>query len=479
MQKRIAMWNGMRNPTLLGTVLMFGMAMGVGAQAPPAQAPPAQGAPAQKQAKNTAEYNLIQDVVKDIQANNSAKAVTDLDTWSKDFPESDFKDDRLYYYMQAYSKANPPQPAKVLDYGSQLVAKGLKNTFNDAQGPTIVLNVLYLLTATVPTLPNPTPEQIALGDKAAHDLLDYLPMFFAADKKPAGTTDAQWAQARGQLEGVAKKSLIALAVLPGNQAMAKKPQDCPAAEQAYKKGLLVYPESSVLAYQLALSLRCQQKENPEKIPQAVYEFERAAVTDPTLGGSNDPKKIQDFADQAYATVHGSNEGLDQLKQMAKNSPLPPDGFTIKSSSQIAQEKQAQFEQSHPQLAIWLRIKAQLADTNGEQYFNDQLKNAAVPKLRGTLVEAKPACRPKELLVALPLPDDKSPPHAEITLRLDMPLAGKPELNQEFQWEGVPMEFTKDPFMLTMDTEKGKVEGLMTTPCTAAPARRAAPSRKKQ
>jgi hypothetical protein len=355
----------------------------------------------------------------------------------------------------------------------------LKNTFNDPQqGPTIVLNVLYLLTATVPTLPNPTAEQIALGDKAAHDLLDYLPMFFAADKKPAGTTDAQWTQARGQLEGVAKKSLVALALIPGNQAMAKKPQDCPGAEQAYKKGLLVYPESSVLAYQLALSLRCQQKENPEKIPQAVYEFERAAVIDPTLGASNDAKKIQDFADQAYATVHGSNEGLDQLKQLAKNSPLPPDGFTIKTAAVIAQEKQAEFEHSHPMLAIWLKIKAQLADTNGEQYFTDQLKNAAVPKLKGVLVEAKPACRPKELLVALPLPDDKSAPRAEITLRLDMPLAGKPDLNQEFQWEGVPMEFTKDPFMLTMDTEKGKVEGLMTTPCTAAPVRRS-PARRKQ
>jgi hypothetical protein len=434
----------------------------------------AQAAPAaQKKPKDNAEYDIFNEVIKDIQGNNSAKAVTDLDTWSQKYPESDYKDDRLYYYMQAYSKANPPQPAKVVDYGTQLVNKGLKNTFSDPQGPTVILNVLYLLTATVPTLPNPTPDQIALGEKAAHDLLDYVPGFFAADKKPANTPDAAWAQARNQLETTAKKSLIALSLIPGNQAMAKKPQDCPAAEDAYKKGLLVYPDSAMHAYQLALALRCQQKDNPEKIPQAVYEFERAAVIDPSLGGGADPKKIQEFADTAYATVHGSTEGLDQLKGQAKSAPLPPAGFTIKTATQIAQEKQQQFEQSNPQLALWMKIKGQLADTAGEQYFDDQLKNSAVPTLKGTLVEAKPECRPKELLVALPLPDAQQQPlRPEITLKLDSALTGKPNLNKEFTWEGVPSAFSKDPFMLTMDTEKAKVEGLTMTACAAAPARRA-------
>jgi hypothetical protein len=448
-----------------GTLSFFGVVMILGAALSHAQAPAA------KKPKDTAEYNLFNDVIKDIQANNSAKAVTDLDSWTQKYPDSDYKDDRLYYYMQAYSKANPAQPAKVVDYGSQLVAKGLKTTFSDPQqGPTVVLNVLYLLTATVPALPNPTPDQMALGEKAAKDLLDYLPTFFAADKKPANTPEQAWTQARTQLETQAKKSLIALSLIPGNQAMDKKPPDCVAAEDAYKKGLLVYPDSSMHAYKLALALRCQQKESPDKIPLAVYEFERAAVIDPTLGGGADPKQIQTFADNAYATVHGATDGLDQLKQQVKNSPLPPTGFTIKTATQIAQEKEQQFEQSNPQLALWMKIKGQLADTNGDQYFTDQLKNSAVPQLRGTLVDAKPECRPKELLVAVPLPDAPQPLRAEITLKLDTALTGKPDLNKEFHWEGVPSAFSKDPFMLTMDTEKAKIEGITTTPC-AAPARR--------
>jgi hypothetical protein len=441
-----------------------------------------QSAPAQKKPKDQAEYDIFNEVVKDIQASNSSKAVTDLDTWTQKYPDSDYKDDRLYYYMQAYSKANPPQPAKVVDYGSQLVAKDLKKTFSDPQqGPSVILNVLYLLTASIPALPNPTADQMALGEKAAHELVDYLPTFFAADKKPANTTDQAWSQARNQLETAAKKSLIALSLVPGNQAMDKKPQDCKAAEDAYKKGLLVYPDSSMHAYKLALAFRCQQKDNPDKIPLAVYEFERAAVVDPTLGGGADPKQIQTFADNAYATVHGSTEGLDQLKQQAKNSPLPPDGFTIKTATKIAEEKEQEFEKSNPQLALWMKVKGQLADTGGEQYFNDQLKNSAVPQLRGTLVEAKPECRPKELLVAVPLPDAAQPLRSEITLKLDTALTGKPDLNQEFRWEGVPSEFSKDPFMLTMDTEKAKIDGLNVTPCAAparrAPARRAAAKKK--
>jgi hypothetical protein len=111
-----------------------------------------------------------------------------------------------------------------------------------------------------------------------------------------------------------------------------------------------------------------------------------------------------------------------------------------------------------------------------------LKDSAVPKLKGTLVEAKPSCRPKELLVALPLPDAKGALQAEITLKLSKPLTGKPDANSEFQWEGVPAAFTKDPFMLTMDTESDKVEGLKSSPCApaAAPVRKkSAPAKKKQ
>jgi hypothetical protein len=171
----------------------------------------------------------------------------------------------------------------------------------------------------------------------------------------------------------------------------------------------------------------------------------------------------------YVNYHGGAEGLDQLKQQAKATPLPPANFTIESATKAAERKQKEFETKYPQLAMWLGIKGQLAGAGGPQYFESSLKNAAVPKLKGTVVEGKPACRSKELLVSVPEPEQQNA-QAVITLKLDAPLTGKPEAG-EIQWEGVPSAFNPDPFMLTMDTEKAKIENLKTTPCAgAAPAR---------
>jgi hypothetical protein len=122
----------------------------------------------------------------------------------------------------------------------------------------------------------------------------------------------------------------------------------------------------------------------------------------------------------------------------------------------------------------MKIKAALSDGDGGHYFTSDLQGAGVPRLRGILVEAKPACHPTELLVAVPLPGSLTPPEPEIALKLDGALAGKPELEGEFQWEGVPSAFSARPFLLTMETERSKIEGLKFTPCTPPGRKRLAP-----
>jgi hypothetical protein len=270
----------------------------------------------------------------------------------------------------------------------------------------------------------------------------------------------------------ATAALLYIAMQPGVQAMAKQPPDCATADAAYARALKVYPDKSVLSYELGRALNCESKSQPQKLSASIYEFARAAVVDPTLGDpKSDPKKVTGFADSAYVKIHGSDQGLEQLKQLVRQSPLPPEGFKIETASEIADEKQADFEKSNPQLALWMKIRGALADTNGEQYFTDQLKDSQVPQLRGVLIEAKPACHPKELTVGVPQPDTQQPPRPEIRLVLDKPLSGKPELNQEFHWEGVPTAFTKDPFLLTMDTETAKIEGLKTASCVVTASRK--------
>ena len=302
---------------------------------------------------------------------------------------------------------------------------------------------------------NPTPQQLAAGEKAARQLLVY-------DTPVPGVSAAQWAEARAGMQDKAAVALLYLAMLPGNQAMAKQPPDCAAAESAYSKALTEYPEKAAVSYELGRAFTCEAQTDPAKSLPAVYEFQRAATLDPTLGDPrNDAKKIRDFADGLYVRIHGSAEGVDDFKALVRQSPLPPPDFKIRTAAEVEEEKRRKLEQDNPQLALWLKIKAALDAPDGVEYFEGQLKDAAVPLLAGTLVEARPTCRPKELLVAV------GSSQAEIALQLDKPLAGaahKPMFR--CSGEGVASAFTKEPFLLTMGTEAGRIEGLQLTQCAS-------------
>lgn len=431
----------------------------------------AQSAPAAKKYKDNAEADLYNKVIKDAQAKDWKQTVTDLDAWKQKYATSDFKDDREVFYIQAY--AGQKQFDKAVDTAGALISQDLDKIFNDPKyGPNQQLTVLFTTVQAVTQISNPTPDQLAIGDKAAHLLFDF-------NHKPESLNVGDWEKARTtQLQPPAKATILWIAMRPGTAAMAKN--DYAGAEAAFTKALNQYPDNAAISYNLALSLSKQGKR-----PQALYEFQRAAVTDATLGGTSDATKIKEFADKYYITIHGSNEGLDQLKEQVKASPLPPADFKVKTATEIAAEKEAEFEKSNPQLSMWMKIKGALTDTNGDQYFDSSMKDAEVPKLKGILVEAKPACKPKELLVAVPLPDAKAPYPAEISLKLvdedgkPEALTGKPDVNAEFQWQGVPKSFTKEPFLLTMDTEKAKIEGLKVTPCAAPPVHRPATKKKAE
>ena len=409
------------------------------------------------------EFDVYNEVVKDINSNNFAKAVTDLDTWKQKFPATDYQDERTAFYVQAYTATN--QAAKAMDAAGSLISRDLSTVFPGPTGQPTIVRFLFNTVFAITRDPDPTPDAMAVGQKAAQMLMAY-------DQPIPGVSAADWEKARVGMKEQATAALLYIAMRPGVQAMAKEPPDCATAEAAYTRALGTYPDKSVLSYELGRALNCQVKTQPDKISAAVYEFERAAVIDPTLGDPKaDPKRVPGFADGAYTKVHGSDEGLDQLKQAVRQSALPPAGFHIKSFSEIAEEKRAAFETSNPEMALWMKIKGALADTDGEQYFAEHLKDTAVPQLRGVVVGAKPACRPTELTIAVPLPDAPEQSKPEIRLVLDKPLAGKVEPKQEIRWDGVPAAFTRDPFLLTMNAEGTKIVGLKTSPCVAPPVRK--------
>jgi hypothetical protein len=456
---------------------------------PAAAQQPAAPAAKTKQVKDQQEFEIYNQAIKDADtmlhataepagSDAAKKELQDLDQWAQRYPDSDFKDDRAYMYMQAYSKVQPPQPAKVIEYGQQLIAKDLKTVFPTPAEGRNILAVLFQVAWNTAALPNATPEQIANGEKAAHQLLDFTPTYFVAANKPAGTSDADWAKARADIEKQAKTALAALTVAPANQALAKN--DCATADQLYTKALGEYPDNTLISYSLGRALSCEARANPDKATdyatRAIYEFVRAAVVDPTLGGTAQAPQITAYANTVYTQYHGSEEGLDQLKAQAKTSPLPPAGFSITSAGVEAAKKEKEFTEKEPQLALWMGIKRQLSDTTGQQYFEGQLKDANVAgeggkrALKGTIVEGKPACRSKELLIAVPLPGQPAG-KPEITLKLDAPLTGKPVPGETIEFDGVPRAFTNQPsLMLTMETEKGKISNLKIEPCAGPAAR---------
>ena len=420
----------------------------------------------EKKFKSRPEYDLYAEIGKNLTANDFTKAAANLDAFTRQFPDTDFKDDCTLLYVQTWAGAN--QPAKALDAAAALLDKDLDAVLN---GPADVIKLLYTTAVSVPKIQAPTPQQLAVGGRAAKSLLEY-------NRIPSGVSAADWNTARGQLHAAARVTLLHVALYPGTEAMKKN--DCQTAETLFARAVGGYPDSAQAAWYLGSANLCLYKTQPERASAALYAFARAAVVDP-VKGQVDPKwqkdTVEPYLEKIYRQYHGEDAaGLKELKQTAAASPLPPDGFHIKSQTEVLEEIRLIFESRNPQLALWMRIKAALSDSKGEEYFTSTLKNSAVPQLKGVLLEAKPVCRPTQLMVAIPLPDAPATT-AEIVLKLDKPLSGAPEPQSEFHWEGVPTEFTANPFVLTMETEAAKIVELKTSPCRPAPVR-STPPRKK-
>jgi hypothetical protein len=115
-----------------------------------------------------------------------------------------------------------------------------------------------------------------------------------------------------------------------------------------------------------------------------------------------------------------------------------------------------------QLRLWLAIKRQLTGPNGDEYFQSAMKDSLIPAgangvsmLKGTLTSALLNKGVSRLMLAL---SDSTT--AEVTLVLhNGDVNVKAELGTVIEFEGVAVDFTKDPFMLSFDVQLSGVRGL--------------------
>jgi hypothetical protein len=114
-------------------------------------------------------------------------------------------------------------------------------------------------------------------------------------------------------------------------------------------------------------------------------------------------------------------------------------------------------QGDPQVALWTGIKRELNGPDGQQYFEDNVKGAALPRLTGTLASA--LINEGVSRVILKMAESEQP---EVTLVVHNGAArvrGTPAVGTKIEFSGIAREFTKRPFMLTFDVELADLTGL--------------------
>lgn len=444
----LAMWRRLIWVTVIGTAMVaFGGAFAFGQAAGSKQA---EGVIKEKQWKDRAEYDLYDSIVKD---NAPAGRLTKLDQWTKQYSTSDYAATRRLLYLNTYQRLN--RPADGFAAAKQILNDDPNN-----------LRALSAEVYDVFQLKPPSEDDLTTGQQAATKLLSDIDTLFGLDKKPQGVSDADWNVHKHQMQVLAQNAL-------GWIAMQRK--DWTKAEAEFRKSLQFEPSAGQVSSWLGTVILAQK--DPNKQVPALYEFARAISVDGA--GALDTgarKQLRDYLEKAYTQYHGSNEGLDQLIAAAKSSALPPPDFRVKSTVDIAKEKEAQeeaFAKANPMMALWKDIKAALTAPDGQQYFDQKMKDALLPggvkditRFKGRLISMTPAARPKELVLAI-----ENPNVGDVRLKLDTPLTGRMDRGTEISFEGVAVSFTADPFMVTFKVEKSQISGW-------APKREPATTRRK-
>lgn len=405
------------------------------------------------------EFGLAQAISKAADAKGRLAA---LDKWKQAFPESDYADVRDEQYLFVYQEANMSRQA--FDQALQI----LKTKPNDFYSLRAVVSFIQAL------MP-PTPADLDNASRISMYILDNADTAFAAGNRPETIKEADWPAIKPAMKTAAHNAYLYTIT-------ARKDQ--PRAETELTAYLKKDPTQASTSYTLAGAILAQNKEHPEKQPLALYHFARAAAyTGPGALPAAAQKQAQEYITKTYTAYHGDANGLPELLAMAKTNPFPPEGFTIKSKSDLAVEaakKQAEADAANPIFAFWRDLVKEPILKDGDAYFAN-MKGALLPgdpgkakgfeKFKAKLISMTPANKPKSLVLALEKPDVP-----DVTLTFEEPLAGNMEPGAMLEFEGVPDSYTKDPFMVTFLVTPEQLTGWTGTNPKGAPKGKAGPGK---
>jgi len=391
-----------------------------------AQQPTAAPQPQKKEIKDPAEYNAY---VGAVQQKDAPSKISGLEAFLAQYPNSVMKEDALEVLMGAYQQAG--NQAKVIDTASRLLTANPNN-----------VSALVLLAYN---------ERAAQkwADAKDHAIrgLQALPNM----AKPDGMSDADFAKRKSDLATL-------LSSVAGFSALQLK--DNATAAKYLRDAVQGDPNNVENVYPLALAYLTG---TPEDDVNGLFFITRAAnlVKDPA-----GKAQITKFGHSKYLKYHGSEDGWNELLAQTATTPLPPDGFTVKQYVPPTPAEQAHdlVKDKTPadikklSFAEWELVLSKGSPEDAERVWS-VIKGVPM-QMEATVIKAGDT----ELQIAASQ-DDIDAKRADIVLTMTGTIPAKlmPKEGGILDFEGTPVSYTPDPFVMTM--EKG---ALLTRAAPPAP-----------
>jgi len=398
-------------------VVVLGMAVLASGQQQPAASPAAQpGAPQQqkKEIKDPAEYNAYVGAVQ--QTDPNAK-ISGLEAFLVQYPNSVMKEDALELLMGTYQQTN--NQAKVIETANRLLAANPDN-----------VRALVLLAYN-----ERAAQKWADARQHAEHALQALPKMARGE----GMSDADFAKQKAQLVPL-------LNSIAGFSALQLK--DYPSAQQHLRAAVEADPAAANAEIVYPLALAYLTPTPPDNV-NGLFFIARAAnlISDPAA-----KDQVKKFGHSRYVKYHGSEDGWDQLLAQTATTPLPPAGFTITeyvppTPAQQAADLVKSKSPKEMSFAEWELVLSKGAPEDAEKVWS-ALKGVPL-QMEGQVISATPT----ELQIA-GSSDDIDQKRADIVLTTAGTIPAKlmPKEGSTLDFEGTPVSYTPDPFVMTM--EKG-------------------------
>ena len=417
----------MQRLVMLFAILLFLTASGLALEAPPSAkrdlGPQAPASPQKKQITDAAEYNAY---VAAINEQNPARKIQLLDEFLAKYPNTVVKEDALELKLVTQQQAGQP-----FEQAARRILEINPNNFRSL----LVLSFLFVQT-------------------------------------PLGEQDPQYQQKLSDAEALAKRGMEQLAIVPRPEnvseadyqksknlaaatfhqvvgLVSRHRKDFPAAQAELKKAAELAPEDAGVFYRLGDSYIA---EKPPKYTEAFWAFARAVMMEgPTALPPAGKTQVNDYLTKVYTQYHGSDEGLDKMKEGAKTSPFPPEGFRVIPKSELqppapstpvtpapTSVESMSFGQIREVLSVggekakelWAKLKGQTLS------------------LEGKVVSATPAARPRTVRLAV-LPATAEAGGYDVILTLVAASVRPLAAGRMVRCEGIASNYTPEPFSLRM------------------------------